>query len=342
MQSIKDSSIGEKPFYATAEHLEQTLGDPGAINQPGPSDGQLDKAGWPPPLSSFRESVELDEREEFPAPLYHALDTWGLQEYYVPAQYGGKLRRFDEVFTLVRSVARRDLSVAIAHSKTFLGSTPVWITGTRQQREMLSQRILNRESIALALTEEAHGGDLSATECQARKIHDHYLLSGTKWLINNATRSSTLCVMARTHVHEGPLGISLFLVEKEKLDHTSFHYLPKFKTHGVRGIDMSGITFEQSIVSEDALMGKEHHGLSPIFKTFQVTRPLCSALSLGAADTALRLALAFALKRRIYRDTVFALPVARNQLVNSFTDLLICDCMALFAARALHVVPNQM
>jgi hypothetical protein len=107
-------------------------------------------------------------------------------------------------------------------------------------------------------------------------------------------------------------------------------------------MDMSGISFEQSVVSEDALIGKEHHGLSPIFKTFQVTRPLCSALSLGAADTALRLALAFALQRRIYRDTVFALPAARTQLVGSFTDLLICDCIALFAARALHVVPNQM
>ncbi len=343
MQESKERGVGEEAFYAAAERLEQALGDPGAINQPSPSDEQLDKLGLPTPLLLFRESVELDEREELPETLFHALDTWGLQEYYVPAQHGGKLRRFDELFTLVRSVARRDLSAAIAHTKTLLGATPVWIAGTQEQREMLSRRIRNRESIALALTEEAHGGDLAATECLARKVHDGYLLSGTKWLINNATRSSALCVLARTHVYpDSPLGISLFLVEKEKLDPTSFHHLPKIKTHGVRGMDMSGITFEQSIVSEDALIGKEHHGLSPIFKTFQLTRPLCSALSLGAADTALRLAFAFALQRRIYRDTVFALPVARTQLVNSFTDLLISDCMALFSARALHVVPNQM
>ena len=343
MQGSKERGVGEEAFYTAAEHLEQALGDPCSLDQPGSSDGQPDKSGWPPPRSSFKESVELDEREEFPARLYNALDTWGLQEYYVPAEYGGKLRRFDEVFALSRSVARRDLSAVIAHSKTLLGSMPVWIAGTREQREMLSRRIHNHESIALALTEEAHGGDLAATECLASKAHDHYFLSGTKWLINNATRSSALCVLARTHAHsDSPLGISLFLVEKEKLDPTSFHHLPKFKTHGVRGMDMSGIAFEQSMVSKDALIGKEHHGLAPIFKTFQITRPLCAPLSLGAADTALRLALAFALKRRIYRETVFALPVARTQLVNSFTDLLICDCMTLFAARALHVVPNQM
>jgi alkylation response protein AidB-like acyl-CoA dehydrogenase len=343
MQGTKESLAGEEPFYAAAERLEQALGDPSASNRPDISDGQPDKGVSPLAPASFKMSVELDEHEEFPESFCHALDAWGLHEYYVPTQYGGKLRRFDEVFTLGRSVARRDLTAAIAHSKTLLGSTPVWIAGTREQREILSRRIRNREPIALALTEEAHGGDLAATECLARKIHDHYLLSGTKWLINNATRSSALCVLARTHERsDSPLGLSLFLVEKEKLDHTSFHHLPKFQTHGVRGMDMSSIAFEQCMVSKNALIGKEHHGLAPIFKTFQVTRPLTCALSLGAADTALRLTLAFALQRRIYRDTVFALPVARAQLVDSFTDLLICDCIALFSARALHVVPNQM
>jgi alkylation response protein AidB-like acyl-CoA dehydrogenase len=152
---------GKEPFYAAAERLEQTLGDPGAIDQPNPSDGQPDKPGWPPSHFSFKGFVELDEREEFPEMLCYALDAWGLQEYYVQAQYGGKLWCFDEIFTLGRSVARRDLSAAIAHSKTLLGATPVWIAGTREQREILSRRIRNRESIALALTEEAHDGDLT-------------------------------------------------------------------------------------------------------------------------------------------------------------------------------------
>lgn len=323
---MKESDVVPIRFALAAERLEQDLGFP--MNPTTPF--------------SFKASMELDEREEFPTVMCALLEEWGLQDYYVPARYGGKLQYFDELFALARVVARRDLSVAIAHCKTLLGSAPVWIAGTVEQRTVLAQSIRNHEYVALALTEEEHGGDLAASECSARKVHDRYLLNGTKWLVNNATRSTVLCLLARTHVRGGALGTSLFYIDKKNIDSGSFFHLPKIKTHGIRGIDISGICFENSAIGEQALIGKEHHGLEPVFKTFQVTRPLCSALSLGAADTALRLALDFALQRRIYGDIVFALPAARQALVEAFTDILICDCMALFAARALHVIPEQM
>jgi alkylation response protein AidB-like acyl-CoA dehydrogenase len=313
-------------FYTTAELLEEELGDPCDAGQ----------------LFSFPHAVALDEREEFPGEACAFLDSRGIPAYYVPARYGGKLQGFDEVLTLLRVIARRDLSVAIAHSKTFLGSAPVWIAGSMQQRLELARRVQQGEAVALALTEEAHGSDLAASDCLAKKIHQHYLLSGTKWLVNNATRSSVLSLLCRSRAAGGPLGTSLFSVVKQDLDASAFAHLPKIKTHGIRAIDISGIHFENAVVQEDALIGKEHHGLEYLFKTFQITRPLCSGLSLGAADTALRLALQFARERRIYGDTVFALPAARQELVGAFVDLLMCECLALFSARALHVLPEQM
>lgn len=320
------SEIVPIDYTLAAERLEQELGSPMNPLEP----------------FSFKHSVELDELEEFPSAMCHLLEEWGLQDYYVPAAYGGKQGGFDELFTLCRVVSRRDLSVAIAHSKTFLGSAPVWIAGTHEQKMTLAQSILNREYIALALTEEEHGGDLAASECAARKVHGRYLLSGTKWLVNNATRGTILCLLAKTHSREKAQGVSLFFIEKKKIDQTSFSHLPRIKTHGIRGIDISGIHFKNAVIDEEALIGREYRGLEPVLKTFQITRPLCSALSLGAADTALRLTLDFALKRRVYGSTVFSLPAARSVLIDAFTDLLICDCTALFAARALHVLPEQM
>jgi len=309
-----------------AETFEQALGDP------------LD----PGSLFSFARSVELDEREEFPSAQCALVEAWGLQDYYVPVQYGGKLQRIDELLMLMRVLARRDLSVAIAHTKTLLGSLPVWISGSEEQRLNLARRVLGCEYVALALTEEAHGADLAASECMARKIHGQYLLSGSKWLVNNATRGSVLCLLARTHPRGGPLGTSLFYIEKEALEARAWNPLPKIKTHGIRGIDISGIQFEHAALSEQALIGKEHHGLEPVFKTFQVTRTLCAALALGAADTALRLALRFARERRLYQSTVFAIPAARETLVGAFADLLTCDCVTLLATRALHAFPEQL
>lgn len=323
---MKGSKTVQAWYGTQAEKFEQALGDP------------LDPAN----LFSFKRSIELDECEEFPEALCTLVEEWGLQDYYVPVQYGGKLSRIDELLALLRVLSRRDLSVTIAHAKTLLGSIPVWIAGTEEQRLDLARRIFKREYVALALTEEAHGGDLAASECTARKLHDQYLLSGTKWLVNNATRSTVLCLLARTRLRSGPLGTSLLYVEKDKLDAQAFYHLPKIKTHGIRGIDISGIHFDHAVVPAHALIGKEYYGLDPVFKTFQITRTLCAVLSLGAADTALRLALSFALQRRVYGDAVFAIPAARETLVGAFTDLLICDCMTLLAARALHTLPGQM
>jgi hypothetical protein len=64
-------------------------------------------------------------------------------------------------------------------------------------------------------------------------------------------------------------------------------------------------------------------------------------LSLGAGDTALRLAVDFALTRRIYSGSVFDIPHARSTLSHAFIDLLICDCVAISAARALQACPGQ-
>jgi len=50
----------------------------------------------------------------------------------------------------------------------------------------------------------------------------------------------------------------------------------------------------------------------------------------------------FALSRRLYGASVFEIPEARRVLVEAFIDILICDCVAISAARSLHVAADQM
>jgi hypothetical protein len=53
------------------------------------------------------------------------------------------------------------------------------------------------------------------------------------------------------------------------------------------------------------------------------------------------LTLDFALTRRLYGGRLFDLPHARSTLSGAFIDLLICDCVAISAARALQAHPGQ-
>jgi alkylation response protein AidB-like acyl-CoA dehydrogenase len=312
--------------YARAEDLEQYLGDPFDPERP----------------LSFARTVEADEREEYPEAAHEELGRWGFHRAYFPAHLGGWLDSMEEFLALIRVLARRDYTAAVAHLQTFQGCVSVWVSGSDLQKQRMAAIVENRERVSFALTERDHGADVLANEVEAVRVPRGYLLSGEKWLINNATRATTLTVYAKTSERGGPRGYSLFLVEKKDLNPASYRHLPKVKTHGIRGADISGICFEGSFVPEGTLIGAVGSGLETTLKGFQVTRTLVAGLSLGAADTALRAAIAFALGRRLYGGRAADIPLVREQLAGTFIDVLICECVALGASRALHTAPGQM
>jgi alkylation response protein AidB-like acyl-CoA dehydrogenase len=257
-------------------------------------------------------------------------------------EHGGGLSSFEQLLALVRSLARRDLTLAIGYGKTFLGAVSVWAGGDAKQSRNLAELILSCEAVSLGLTEEAHGADLLGTSVTAVACEGGFRLNGEKWLINNATRCSALTVLARTDDLAGPRSLSLFLVEKLKLDTTHFESLPKILTLGIRGADISGIRFKDAVIPADALVGQVGTGLEITLKGLQSSRTLCTALSLGAADTALRTVVRFSLERRLYGDSVFRIPHARGTLADAFIDLLTCECVSIAASRYLHVMTEQM
>jgi alkylation response protein AidB-like acyl-CoA dehydrogenase len=312
--------------YNAAEELERHLGDP--------RDGRS--------AFSYARAVALDEAEEYPEQACALLDEWGLPDYYVPVRWGGRLRSYEELLSLLRVVARRNLSVIVAHAKSFLGTVNVWAGGSPEQRKWLAGIVMEGKQVALAYHEKAHGGDVLATDLKAVRVAGGYRLSGEKWLVNNATRGVGLTVFARTAESGGPRGFSLFLVDKNALDPSTFEHLPAIKTLGVRGVDFSGISFRESFVSEDSLIGVEGSALEQTLKAFQLTRIIIPALALGAADTALRSTLDFAHARSLYGTRVSTLPHARRTLVEAFLDLLIGDCLTTACARAMHQTPEQM
>lgn len=313
------------PQYRKAESFERDCGDPSDPNS----------------RLSFAASLELDEGEAYPSEQHAVLDSWHLPELYIPAECSGQLTSFEEVFALLRALSRRDLTVAMSHVITFLGAVPVWIAGTDNQKRLAADLIRGGDKIAFALTERAHGADLLANELEARGDGDRLVISGEKWLIGNATRSTAMTVFARTRPEGGPRGFSLLFVDKRQLDPAGFQHLPRVKTIGLRGSDLSGIRFDRCAAPAAACIGPPGSGFELALKALQITRILCTGLSLGAADTALRLAVDFALTRRLYGASVFDIPHTRSTLSNAFIDLLICDCVAISAARALQACPGQ-
>ena len=320
----------EHPPYRLAGELEAFLGDP--------NDPQV--------TFSYARSVELDDKEEFPADICHRLQEWGLSDYYVPVQHGGRLDNYEQILQLMRVVARRDLTTAIGHGKTYLGGVCVWVAGGAEQAERLGADIRAGVPVSLGLTERAHGSDLLAGEVQGETApglpDGGWLVSGEKWLINNATRGSILALLTRTDPAGGPRGFSVLMVDKRELGEETYRHLPKVHTHGIRGADISGIAFEGARVPRQALVGTEGGGIETVIKALQLTRTLCAALSLGAGDHGLRIALEFAEERELYGRRLIDLPKARRSLGTSAADLLLHEALGLYASRAVHTQTAEM
>ncbi|PZT77856.1 acyl-CoA dehydrogenase [Streptomyces sp. AC1-42W] len=310
----------------TAAGLERALGDPSDPRTP----------------FSYARCAELDRDEAFPEEICAELDRIGLPRHYVPREFGGALVGLQELADLVRVVARRDLTAAIGHAKSYLGAACVWTAGTPEQGRALATRLTAGAPVSWGLTERAHGSDLLATELAAEPCSSGgHRLTGEKWLINNATRGELICVLARTDPAGGPRSLSLFLVDKKRLAPGSHRCLPKQRTHGIRGADISGIAFDGALVPDDALVGEAGHGAETVLRTLQLTRTVCAALSLGAADHALRQAVAFTEGRELYGRRLAGFPHVRRTLGRARARLLACEAVSLVANRSASALPGE-
>ena len=317
--------MSTKRQQSFACEIEDALGNPRDVDAP----------------ISFVRSVALDQESLFPHEEFQAVVAAGLQKGYVPTSRGGKTDDFADVMMAVRAVARRDLTAAIGHGKTFLGAVCSWDSASDETAARVAEHTLAGESISWGLTERGHGSDLLSTSVMARKTSDGgWALNGEKWMINNATRGRALTILARTGDEPGPRSLSLFYMDKEEAQGT-WEYLPKIQTHGIRGADISGITLRDTKIPQGRLIGAPGDGLEIVLRCLQVTRPLCTALSLGAADSGLSAALEFAAGRNTMGHILLDLPAAQDQLADVAVDLAIAELMSVMGARHLQLNPSE-
>ncbi|TYB54711.1 acyl-CoA dehydrogenase [Nonomuraea sp. PA05] len=269
-----------------------------------------------------------DDRAEYPAAACRVLDGWGLPQWYVPQAHGGRFTSYEELIRFNTEVSRADMTVAAAHFITFGAAAAVWLAGEQQQAARLADRILAGTTLAWGISERAHGGDLLSGEATATLRQGRYRLDGEKWPINNATRSDMVIMLARTSARPGIYAFDLIIVDKHALDPATYDHLPRTPTHGIRGLDLSGIVFRGAEVPESARIGPSGSGMPTLLKTLTITRTMCCGFATGTGEQALRLAA----RQR---------PAARQILSDAYADLLGAQALTLAAARMLQTQPDE-
>ncbi|QGV77485.1 acyl-CoA dehydrogenase family protein [Streptomyces ficellus] len=303
--------------------------------------GPLDDPANPLGGASF---VAADRAGALPPTAEDVLDAYGMNEEFVPAALGGRLRRMDELGRVLRPVFRRDASLGFGYGlNCFFAATPVWTAGSTEQRERAARLLLGGDRIAVARHGVAHGNDFVRDEFTARPGPGRdLLLNGSKTGIANASRARGLLVFARTGTPGHARSHTVLFLDRDDVPPGRVLDLGRRSTNGMRGAEFGGLGFDDCPVPDTALVGAPGDGYELSLRSSLVIRGLIPSIVLAGADTALRTVAAFAARPRADGRSSLDVQHVRSVLTGAFLDLLLIDCLALVATRALHLLPRQM
>ncbi len=187
-----------------------------------------------------------------------------------------------------------------------LGSTPILLAGTdEQKRKYLPQLASGEWLAAFGLTEADSGSDAAAMRTTAVRKGDKYILNGSKRFITNGGLAQVNSIFAITEPGVGTRGISAFIVQK---DFPGFEVGRIEEKMGIKGSQTAELIFNNCEVPVENLLGREGDGFKIAMMTLDRTRPGIGAQALGIAQGALDLAVSYS-RQRIQ----FNRPIADNQ-----------------------------
>jgi len=243
--------------------------------------------------------IELDARDECPLEIVRHMcspDKLGIQLLFIPEEFGGMGGGTFDVYCVCEEMARIDLGVATAVLATFLGSDPITVGATPEQKKLWLTRIADEGLLfAYGATEPEAGSDLGALRTTAERVCENgeivgYKITGNKQWISNGGIAGACTVLANT-----PAGPSWFVVEQGAKGFT--HDEPEDK-HGIRLSNTAALAFDNVYVDADRLLGGvEGQGLNQAQAVFGYTRLMVAAFGLGAGWAALDRVIPYSVKR---------------------------------------------
>ncbi|HEY5596700.1 MAG TPA: acyl-CoA dehydrogenase family protein, partial [Candidatus Bipolaricaulota bacterium] len=147
--------------------------------------------------------------------LVRQLADAGWLKYCVPEAYGGVCPQLDiRSLCLIRETLAYHSGLAdFSFAMQGLGSGPITLFGSEEQKKKYLQAVSQGEKIAaFALSEPDAGSDVGAIGATAQLDGDHYVLNGTKTWISNGGIADFYTVFARTG-EAGTKELSAFVVD---------------------------------------------------------------------------------------------------------------------------------
>jgi alkylation response protein AidB-like acyl-CoA dehydrogenase len=241
----------------------------------------------------------LDHEDRFPEEvlkeLYDPMQL-GLHLLFIPEEFNGLGGGAYDIYRVSELMAAIDLGVATGVLATFLGSDPIRVGGTPEQKAYWMGRVAEEALLmAYGATEPQAGSDLAAMTTKAVPVQENgtvtgYKITGRKQWISNGAVADLYTILALA-----PGGPSWFVVDKGV---DGFATGKPEDKHGIRASNTAALFLEDVHVPAERLIGgTEGQGLAQAQSVFGYTRLMVGAFGLGAGWEALRRAIHYSHER---------------------------------------------
>ena len=269
----------------------------------------------PEEYESLRESVralatkkiepfahDVDAESRFPQEAHDALLQARLLAAHVPTEYGGDGADALATVIIIEEVARACASSSLLPAVNKLGSLPVMLAGTEEQKKRWLTLLAQGKGFSYCLSETDAGSDAGAMKTKAVRNGDKWVINGSKKWISNAGHSDFYTVLASTDPAKGSKGITAFVIEKSD---PGVSFGAHEKKMGFRGSPTREVYFDNVEIGADRQLGAEGEGFSIAMRTLDHTRITIAAQSLGIAQGAFDYATKYAHERKQFGKAIF-------------------------------------
>jgi butyryl-CoA dehydrogenase len=206
-------------------------------------------------------------------------------------------------------LAKADSGFGVAFAVNALGSFPILVGGTEdQKKKWLPQIAAGEKFVAFCLSEKFAGSDASGLSVTAVEDGDHYVICGEKKWTTNGGVADIYSVFCVTDASSKSRRISAIVVEKGTPGFTVKKIEDKM---GIRTVPVVETHFDHVRVPKSNLIGERPGmGFKHAMMTLDLARPGVAAQAVGAAQGALDLANVYAQRRH-----QFGVPISNHQMV---------------------------
>jgi (2S)-methylsuccinyl-CoA dehydrogenase len=278
--------------------------------------------------------------ELIPMEIIAELAEMGVFGLTIPEEYGGLGLPKTSMAVVSEELSRGYIGVGSLGTRSEIAAELILCGGTEAQKAKWLPGLASGEVLPTAVfTEPNTGSDLGSLRTRAVRDGDDWRITGNKTWITHAARTHVMTLLARTEPETTDWrGLSMFLAEKTPGTDEEPFPTPgmtggEIEVLGYRGMKEYELAFDGfHVKGENLLGGKTGQGFKQLMQTFESARIQTAARAVGVAQSALDVAMQYAVDRKQFGRSLIAFPRVAGKLAMMAVEIMVARQLTYFSA----------